>query len=526
MPIKATVTFEELLEIIEKLPYKQFQKAIEHYSVHNKANFEKDLEALVSHNLQTRLLKLGINAVCPNCGSIKIIKYGNRHYTQRFKCNDCGITFTLLTNTILEKTKWHWDIWVKVLNMLINDTSILDMKETLEQDYSCYIDDMTLFLWVHKLIHALAIQPMPKLTGVIQIDETFVRESQKGSLCLYSTISKKDVREPRHERQASKFGVMGPEFATVVTAIDNQGYCVCKISGLGRLKKEVFTDLFEEHLINPAFICTDANPIYDEYCRLFHISHYIRPSTYDSIIDKAGITMKCETIDDFNKLPKNQRALYENLYREQEIDRVTNAPLVSYPEFLKIRAQYGLSLRRVNSLHAKIKEKLYIERRNVSTKYLEDYVGFIAYIHNWKIKNGHQPASEKDAESIFIDILKSRAKYTISDLKEAKLNLPKPSSRYITVLKAETEKARKATKNPQFEFTEEDNVGSFNKREYLISLGKNALRKICRERKIPGYTLYSTSGLAMEILRMSDVDNIIYNLMNKGKDKGTVAINS
>lgn len=188
MPIKATVTFEELLEIIEKLPYKQFRKAIEHYSLHNKANIERDLEALVSHNFQTRLLKLGINAVCPNCGSIKVIKYGVRHYTQRFKCNDCGITFALFTNTILEKTKWHWDIWVKVLNMLINDTSILDMKETLEKDYSCYIDDMTLFLWVHKLIHALAIQPMPKLTGVIQIVHPFKLISLL-IICFFNIIS-------------------------------------------------------------------------------------------------------------------------------------------------------------------------------------------------------------------------------------------------------------------------------------------------------------------------------------------------
>lgn len=96
--------------------------------------------------------------------------------------------YPLFTNTILEKTKWHWDIWVKVLNMLINDTSILDMKETLEKDYSCYIDDMTLFLWVHKLIHALAIQPMPKLTGVIQIVHPFKLISLL-IICFFNIIS-------------------------------------------------------------------------------------------------------------------------------------------------------------------------------------------------------------------------------------------------------------------------------------------------------------------------------------------------
>jgi len=31
-----------------------------------------------------------------------------------------------------------------------------------------------------KLIHSIANLPQPKLTGNIQIDETFIRESQKG----------------------------------------------------------------------------------------------------------------------------------------------------------------------------------------------------------------------------------------------------------------------------------------------------------------------------------------------------------
>lgn len=50
---------------------------------------------------------------------------------------------------------------------------------------------------------------------------------------------------------------MGPEFATVTTAIDNTGHCVCYITGLGKLTVNVFTDLFEKHLNSPAYICTD-----------------------------------------------------------------------------------------------------------------------------------------------------------------------------------------------------------------------------------------------------------------------------
>lgn len=50
---------------------------------------------------------------------------------------------------------------------------------------------------------------------------------------------------------------------------------------------------------------------------------------------------------------------------------------------------------------------------NVSTKYLEDYIGFFTYIRNWRVKNGSYPSSRKDAKKIFIELLKSKGKYTV-----------------------------------------------------------------------------------------------------------------
>lgn len=50
-------------------------------------------------------------------------------------------------------------------------------------------------------------------------------------------------------------------FATVTTAIDNTGHYVCYVTGLGKLTTDIFTDLFEKHLNNPAYVCTDANSL-------------------------------------------------------------------------------------------------------------------------------------------------------------------------------------------------------------------------------------------------------------------------
>lgn len=72
--------------------------------------------------------------------------------------------------TILEKTRWHWDIWAKVLETTINNYSLSDMINVLEKDYGCEgINYKAVWLWRMKLIHALASLPMPKLTGIIKL---------------------------------------------------------------------------------------------------------------------------------------------------------------------------------------------------------------------------------------------------------------------------------------------------------------------------------------------------------------------
>lgn len=337
------ITMDELLTIIDNLPYNKFKEIIDHYSTTNKADFENEMELMVTASLQQKLLKLGINLTCPYCNSDRVIKKGKK--------------------------------------------------------------------------------------------------------------------KPRYGRTPSKYGVMGPEFATVVTAIDNRGYSVYKVSSLGKLTKELFVDLFEKHLNNPAYICSDANDIYENHCNLFNIPHYEKPSNYVSVLEKNGY----ETPDWSNPAAakiteeKNNKIL-EKLYNADMIDKITNRGYIKYKDFADLKEKNGLSLARVNELHSDIKNFIYGEMTNVSTKYLQDYIGYFTYIRNWRVKNGRYPNSQKDAETIFIEILKSKVNYTITEVANQELELPKPTSRYVTILKEETEKARKATSNRYFKFCEEDGV--------------------------------------------------------------------
>jgi transposase-like protein len=132
---KKELDFDEVISYFEKLPFNKFREVVEHYSTYTKTNFESELEDMVTLNLQQRLQKLNINTSCPKCNSNNIIKYGKKKRTQRYRCNDCNILFTIFTGTILEKTKWHWDIWIAVLNMVVNSFSLKQMENVLEKEY-------------------------------------------------------------------------------------------------------------------------------------------------------------------------------------------------------------------------------------------------------------------------------------------------------------------------------------------------------------------------------------------------------
>lgn len=162
---------------------------------------------------------------------------------------------------------------------------------------------------------------------------------------------------------------MGSEFATVITAVDSRGYCVCKVASLGKVSPELFFDLFDEHFDNISYLCSDANSIYEDYCKLRNTPHYVRPSNYVKMIGDHGYVI--QATEEFEK--KANKKVLEHLYYEGISDRITNRGEMLFDTFTELKYQNGLSLGRVNELHKEIKQYIYRDMTNVSTKYLQDY---------------------------------------------------------------------------------------------------------------------------------------------------------
>ena len=123
-------------------------------------------------------------AVCPWCKGTKYYKYGMDKGCQRFKCKECGRTFTEFTGTWLDGLHKK-DHVTKYLELMLDGKSLDKMSSVLG------INKKTAFDWRHKILSSLGQDRGNEMDGIVESDETFFEESQKGNRHLARTARKR-----------------------------------------------------------------------------------------------------------------------------------------------------------------------------------------------------------------------------------------------------------------------------------------------------------------------------------------------
>lgn len=362
-------TFEQLnrhalFQLIEKLPFQDFKYAVQLFAQMEKLDFHEELSLITAIDFQSRLERLGINNTCPSCGSSHYTIHAIRKEIKRYRCKDCGKTYTLFSGTVLEKTKWHWDIWIRFLDLTIHGHSLKDIQSTLENEFGCFnINHKTVFLMRHKLIYVLGQMSKIKLGNYVHMDGITIRESQKGSRTLVNYKNFKLERKPRTGRLSIKKEASDVAFATIATAVDSTGHCICNVIGMGDSEPE---DIFNA------------------------LKHYLED---DGTTISTTSNNKNTQTSNSSGVPCDKALLTFDYFKDLNIKGMSSS---------------DMSIK----LHADIQKFICQDMANVSTKYLEDYLGFFTYMRNWRIDHGRCPFSRNDIESIFIEIIKSRINYS------------------------------------------------------------------------------------------------------------------
>ena len=73
-----TQNINEITDFLNTLSFNDFKNIVEQYSNKNNANFDTQMETMVTMSLQSRLNKLSVNCTCPKCNSSLKVKNGKR----------------------------------------------------------------------------------------------------------------------------------------------------------------------------------------------------------------------------------------------------------------------------------------------------------------------------------------------------------------------------------------------------------------------------------------------------------------
>lgn len=125
--------------------------------------------------MNLKLIRFKDGLKCPYCNGTRIVLWGKRKGIQRYHCKSCSVYFNDLTGTPMA--------WTKKLEKWSKMTQALQKSLTLEQTAAeLNISISTAFRWRHRLLEGLgANHQKVQLSGIIEIDETLFRISEKGS---------------------------------------------------------------------------------------------------------------------------------------------------------------------------------------------------------------------------------------------------------------------------------------------------------------------------------------------------------
>ena len=145
---------------------------------------------------------------CPRCGAAHIRRYGVEHGLQRYRCVGCGRTFNALTGTPLARLRKK-ECWASFASSLQQSHSV---REAARQ---AGVAKNTSFRWRHRFLRLDRDAQKQTLTGIVEVDESFVLESRKGERGL--------PREARKRGGKAKKPGLSEQQTPVLIARDRHG---------------------------------------------------------------------------------------------------------------------------------------------------------------------------------------------------------------------------------------------------------------------------------------------------------------
>ena len=181
---------------------------------------------------------------CPHCNTAGAVSRGIARGLRRYQCKACKKTFNAATGTALQGLHKKGR-WVTFGDCLADGATVR------ESAAHCNFAVTTAFRWRRRFLGTQDQNP-PKLMGIVEVDETYVLESQKGNRNL-------DRKARRRGGKASKRG-LSDEQVPILVAVDRSGTTTCSV--LPSVTADNVQAVLEPRIDDDILLVTDGNNVY------------------------------------------------------------------------------------------------------------------------------------------------------------------------------------------------------------------------------------------------------------------------
>nr|WP_312518784.1 IS1595 family transposase [Massilia sp.] len=195
---------------------------------------------------------------CSHCSSEHWHRHGRANDLQRFRCRACGRTFNDLTGTPLARLRLKGK-WLDYLSVLLDSLTVRAAARRVG------VHRNTAFRWRHRFLDRVKDDRPAQLTGIVEADETFLLESQKGA--------RKLDRTPRRRGGKAALRGISHHLDCILVARDRNGNTIGAVTGRGALKASQLVRPLLPKLDRQALLVTDANAAYRRFAREHGIAH-------------------------------------------------------------------------------------------------------------------------------------------------------------------------------------------------------------------------------------------------------------
>ena len=243
---------------------------------------------------------------CPCCGSpdARFIKKGKQAGKQRYQCMSCGSKFAYDAKQITAHSHQSKDSWVT----MIEDTlSLKPLDETAKTIGVCH---ETVFNMRHKLLAFMEsmVNDGDALDELVEADETYVIESQKGVKC--------EDRKPRkHGEGASKRGLSNEQYCVCV-ATDRHNHLFAACVNRAKPSGDDIVNALSAHIAPESVLLCDGTNAYNKLvdllqCKKVELQGH---ESYDRVYHLNTVNNQHSRIKDMLKQFRGVASKYLNRY--------------------------------------------------------------------------------------------------------------------------------------------------------------------------------------------------------------------